>query len=427
MRNAQEIKLKGKSTGFTLVELLVVIAIIGMLIALLLPAVQAAREAARRSSCTNNMKQLAIAVHNFHDSNRLMPSLTHPRKLCMEIYQSYIGRRNASGAAIWDGPTVAAQSANFRNRSQLGYLPDLLPFFEQTALYQRFLVMAQGNPDNLDMRPGNTWTFNVDEFGVAGGPNHFCVKVATIRCPSDTFRNAADAAGQTSYHASRGDVYYTRTPGDVRFGYGDESRGALSVGCSEAFGIEAITDGTSNTIMLAEVCVGRPPIEGANRDVRGGMVRDAGNSSLMNCINGRGDGREIPENRTLNNHLTAIGENFNAWHIGGRWYSGTEAYSQVHTILPPNYPSCSQSNDVEGWVIITASSRHPGGAHAALADASVRFFSETMSVANSNSFPPNGTGGTHNGGNMRLYRGPAWWGVWAELGSRNGGESPAMP
>ena len=91
--------------GFTLVELLVVIAIIGTLVALLLPAVQAAREAARRAQCTNNLKQLVLAVHNFHDANGTVPPM--------------IARKPTNaGAAGW------------------GFIPFMLPQLEQQALFE---------------------------------------------------------------------------------------------------------------------------------------------------------------------------------------------------------------------------------------------------------------------------------------------------
>lgn len=143
-----------KSKAFTLVELLVVIAIIGVLIALLLPAVQAAREAARRMQCTNHLKQIGIAVHNFHDTNRGLPPI------CI----------------FADRPTIHLL---------------LFPFLEQTALYN-FLQeqnLFRGSADGGVVKCNNTWFYNltVEEKKRMGS-------VSFYRCPSShtgqTYKNA---------------------------------------------------------------------------------------------------------------------------------------------------------------------------------------------------------------------------------------------
>jgi len=104
--------LKNKQSGFTLVELLVVIAIIGILISLLLPAVQSAREAARRLQCSNNLKQLGLAIHNYADSTKSLPA-----------YANWaFGAQNLAAAD---------------NNSRWSGFIALLPYFEQTSLYDR--------------------------------------------------------------------------------------------------------------------------------------------------------------------------------------------------------------------------------------------------------------------------------------------------
>ena len=113
----------GALGGFTLVELLVVIAIIGVLIALLLPAVQAAREAARRATCSNNLKQVGLAVHNFHDTYLGLPPAA-------------LGRNGGKDAT--NGYGVGANYA--------GFWVLIMPFIEQQAIYDRF-VTGIGSPD----------------------------------------------------------------------------------------------------------------------------------------------------------------------------------------------------------------------------------------------------------------------------------------
>ncbi len=104
-------RLRSRTTGFTLVELLVVIAIIGVLVGLLLPAVQAAREAARRMSCSNNFKQIGLAIHNYHSAFNALPKQA--------------GGTYNDGDPGGDGPGVT------NNKFRLSWLPTILPFVEQ--------------------------------------------------------------------------------------------------------------------------------------------------------------------------------------------------------------------------------------------------------------------------------------------------------
>ena len=144
---------KKSPTGFTLVELLVVIAIIGILVALLLPAVQAAREAARRMSCGNNMKQLGLAMHNYHDTFKVLPS------------------SDINGGSRYSGNYVPrGQIRNFT-----GYLL-MLPFLEQAPLHDQIdFKRATGRADWVSRGGGGTQAVFDNKY----------VKIPTLACPSD--------------------------------------------------------------------------------------------------------------------------------------------------------------------------------------------------------------------------------------------------
>ena len=194
-----------RNRGFTLVELLVVIAIIGILIALLLPAVQAAREAARRMQCTNNLKQIGLGLHNYHDINKSLPG-----------YRTYA--KSSSVRTPWAWGTI------------------LLPFMEQQPLY-----------DLLDI---SHTTFVQARNGTAGAD--VLASLAKVlpgyRCPSsdapETITIDDVEYGICSYAASRG---YGQA------GY-DSDKGANNGGVSvKTHPFANITDGLSNTIAMGEI------------------------------------------------------------------------------------------------------------------------------------------------------------------------------
>lgn len=247
-------------SGFTLIELLVVIAIIAILVALLLPAVQQAREAARRSSCKNNLKQLGLALHNYHDTHSVFPyGFSHPGKGCTGDPPAKVGL-NHKGWVL------------------------LLPFLEQSALYDRF--------DSTQA----TSTFQLPAAStvvMAGSPlngNDYVVsqEINVFRCPSDPNSQQEGDGANYGIVASGGTYRGAYTNYDFNV-----STTAYFTGCApwisegpqrHMFGMNSgarmrdLTDGSSNVIAVSEttryVANGRPQTWGYTNWTSWGVAFD---------------------------------------------------------------------------------------------------------------------------------------------------------
>jgi prepilin-type N-terminal cleavage/methylation domain-containing protein len=209
-----------KPAGFTLVELLVVIAIIGVLVALLLPAVQAAREAARRSSCSNNLKNLGLAMHNYHDTNNAFPY----------------------------GDRLTGNSRTF------GWTARILPFIEQQPLYDRINWSASWS----DTTPVNGYynkqiqSNKINVFLCPSATNDKTTSDLDGTTPAYTFHYVG-IMGPDGTNAMTG-TYYTCTnciSGGVTGHGGFAQQGMLN--WEKAQTMANVTDGLSNTLMLGEL------------------------------------------------------------------------------------------------------------------------------------------------------------------------------
>jgi prepilin-type N-terminal cleavage/methylation domain-containing protein/prepilin-type processing-associated H-X9-DG protein len=318
--------------AFTLVELLVVIAIIGVLVALLLPAIQFAREASRRMNCASNLKQVGIALHLYHDSQKTFPP------------DAIWGARNSpfqtSVLAPTGGRLVPGEQRNFT------WIALMLPQIDGQAFYDQINFRIPGyNQLTRDGKPIQSMMMPV------------------FQCPSDPkVTSLPQGFGFTSYAASSGWAYH-------RYKYGD-------VGVSGMFplmdpvGLQEVRDGTSNVIMVGECGNTGFTGPGSQWNITLCRARNPGTEAVHRSL------IIAPANWGVMDHpwITAGAGPLLDVNGGNNviWLSGMAS----PYILPPVY-YCIYAIGRE-WP--GPGSSHPNGAQFCLADGSVRFINKTIST-----------------------------------------------
>ncbi|MCL2743619.1 MAG: DUF1559 domain-containing protein [Planctomycetaceae bacterium] len=387
--------MKTNFKAFTLVELLVVIAIIGVLIALLLPAVQAAREAARRMQCNNKLKQIVLGCHNMHDRVLHFPSAYRNKELALDLNKS-----SANGNSA---------------RNEIGCLAPLLPYLEQTALYEKVYECAKD-------KTCPAWDPVYNAGPDNGKPSPYSEMVDAFLCPSDPIKKGTDYGtiasdpgvynGVNNYRGCTGDAWLGWSSG------GSLDRGIIWDGEWFLGTMESIKDGTSNTVFYSEVAKG-PGRGFANfNQVKGGVVLNVNTREQAVCMS-------YQSGKTL----TATAANLANGRAGHRWGGWHPTFTNFRTIMPPNGPSCSSGADNIEQIAITASSYHSGGVNVGMCDGAVRFVSDTINCRDNSVTEPVATGGTAQvaiDAWKKIIRGKSPYGVWGALGSHNGGESVTL-
>jgi prepilin-type processing-associated H-X9-DG protein len=364
-----------------LVELLVVIAIIGVLVGLLLPAVQMAREAARRVQCKNNLKQIALANHNFYEAKQQFPEFN-------------------TGYSSVAGFSVLAQ---------------LLPYLEQTAAYDEIsetLLGYDSVPTDYSSSPRAR--INSPVQNVAKLP------ISLFRCPSDPAEGISSAftsVGQVYYIGSTGNIKVTEpdpdTPTtvagtnyvacngsgtgytyDTKFSADGVLSGARKSYQFQTVSFESILDGSSNTLLFSEAIIGDGTNQSEAPDVSHPWTRAAyadasltqnvypynipGTCSCADAAPGLNEGGDpIYVNNGFDpaSFILSHVSEWNGWR-GYSWIIGRPVTTGFTTFTAPNpsFPDWGTQN----YGFYAARSFHSGGVNAALSDGSVRFVSNSI-------------------------------------------------
>ncbi|HEX8199166.1 MAG TPA: DUF1559 domain-containing protein [Isosphaeraceae bacterium] len=307
-----------KRRGFTLIELLVVIAIIGVLIALLLPAVQAAREAARRAQCSNNLKQIGLALHNYHDTEGCFP---------------------------WCGLTILNPTAT----STVQWSPHtrILPHVEQRNLYAALnFSFVWSDPQNATVT---------------------ATTVSSFLCPSDP-RKAIPIAGWagTNYRGNQGN--------SLVYGYGESDPTRVNASMPPPNGLffsnmlvrmGDVADGTSNTVAFSEHGIG---------DFNNTIATEFGDTFWPQTY------PATPDEAVAQCQAIAI-TNLSYQRVSDVGAPWTQYYHSVSTYSHAGRPNARSCMFPPLRIMTNANSLHAGGVNVCLADGSVRFVKEATAIS----------------------------------------------
>lgn len=316
-----------RQSGFTIIELLVTLVIIGLLIALLVPAVQMVRESARKMQCANHLKQIGIAVHNYHEAHQVLPF--------------GVGHDN-------DGPISTLGTLDDRRYSAHAML---LPYLDETVIYNRlnfnvapfhpFVNAANDNQEELARR------FNEVINGLAAQ-----AKLSVFNCPSDLDR-LQSSWGPNNYRSCNGSSWSGR-----------EGNGMFSQNSSVRF--DDVKDGLSNTAMFSERAKG--------------TWDDTVIDPLSDLYNLQGVWTESQFSDACGSLApqTASAYRFDV-ESGQTWLEGNMNWTRYNHVRTPNRISCKNGFTWDG-VIMNPSSRHVSGVNVLMGDGSVRFISENINT-----------------------------------------------
>jgi type II secretion system protein G len=373
--------------GFTLVELLVVIAIIGILVALLLPAIQAAREAARRTQCNNNLKNLSLALQNYHDTYKMFPAGAQ-------------GRR-------WLQPGPAGNTQG-RNLGPSWYFA-ICPFIEQRNIYDKIMATQAAGLGPHEFRYGN----------MPPGPVRDALRNLVpdvMRCPSsplplmnlqtgnilnatytgisggtDIDPNGTDVAGAPLYpdqrwgRPSTNQTYHNNVPGrllasDCPNDAGVWTSSGMLPPC-EHMDIAKCTDGTSNTMIVAEQSDFLQDVRDNNSGKYRGDPGWTGNlGTHRGWLSGTPARRNITRTANDNNRRTADTFNINTVRYKPDLKKVLDG-SQGINGGAPGAPGCAQNRRGGRGANNPIQSPHPGGVLVGMVDGSVQFVSGTTDLA----------------------------------------------